>query len=115
MSFDIRALEEASKQVEEQRGKIQDLLEKRGHVFFQQKECEIVLEEFEFLNETDVVMKQCGPALVVRDLAMAKDEVETNLSAVKEQMKLIEKSIEEEQKKMNAAQQKLDKLQSMVK
>jgi chaperonin cofactor prefoldin len=111
MSLNIRDLEEAGKSMEEARGKLQDLVERRGQVIFQQRECETVLEEFEFLNETDVVMKQVGPALIRQPLAEAKENVRQRLDFIKRQFKDIEAAIEDAQKVLAAAEQRLQQMQ----
>ena len=115
MSLNLKALEEAGKQVEEERVKFQELLERRGQIFFQQRECEMVLEEFEFLNETDVVMKKNGPVLAKQDLTEAKAEIQNTLSVVKEQLQKVEKAIEEQQKTVLAAEKKLQRFQAQMK
>lgn len=115
MSFDIRALEEASKAAEEARGKVQELMEKRGNIFFQEKECEMVLEEFEFLNESDVVMKQIGPTLVRQELSEAKAKVEDLSKFLGTQRGELDKAVDEQQKAQLAAEKKLQELQASVK
>ena len=115
MTLDLRALEEAGKQLEEERIKYQDLLERRGQIFFEQKECEIVLEEFEFLNETDVVMKKNGPILAKQDLGEAKTEVQNTLSIIKEQLQKVEKALDDQEKAVQAAEKKLQAFQAQVK
>jgi prefoldin beta subunit len=111
MSLNIRDLEEAGKAIEEARSKLQDLVERRGQVVFQQRECETVLEEFEFLNETDVVMKQVGPVLLRQPLAEAKENVKQRLEFIKRQFKDVETNIEDAQKTLAAAEQRLQQMQ----
>lgn len=115
MALDLRVLEETAKQVEMARVEYQELLEKRGQIFFQQRECEMVLEEFEFLNETDVVMKKNGPILVKQDLEDAKSEIQNTVSIIKTQLQNCEKELEEKQKTLLQAETKLQELQSKVK
>jgi len=115
MTLNLRELEEAGRQAEQERSKLQDLLEKRGHVFFQQRECEIVLEEFEFLNETDVVMKQTGPTLVRQELSEAKDKAKEMTEFLGEQLRNLETAIEAHQKVQVAADRKLQQMQAQVK
>jgi prefoldin beta subunit len=111
MSLNIRDLEEAGKSIDESRGKLQELVERRGQVIFQQRECETVLEEFEFLNETDVVMKQVGPALIKQQLSEAKENVKQRLDFIKRQFKDIETAIEDAQKTLATAEQRLQQMQ----
>jgi prefoldin beta subunit len=108
---DIRALEEAGKDLEEARGKLQELGEKQTQVYFQQKECEIVLEGFDFLDEGDVVMKQIGPALVRQELSEAKRNVQGRLEFITNQLKSMEASIEQAQKAVVACEQKFQQFQ----
>ncbi|KAH0790317.1 Prefoldin subunit 6 [Histomonas meleagridis] len=114
MPLDLRALEEAGKSVEEAKANLQTLLEQCTQLFVQQKENEIVLEEFEFLNETDVVMKQVGPTLITQELSEAKQNVQQRLEYIKGQIKTIETKIEEGQKRLQECQQKLNQMQSSI-
>ena len=114
MSLNIRQLEESGKNVEEAKGNLQTLYEQLTQLFLQQKENEIVLEEFEFLNETDVVMKQVGPTLVTQELSEAKQNVQSRIDYINNQIKTVEAKVEEAQKALKAAQQKLQEMQSSV-
>jgi prefoldin beta subunit len=106
----LRALEDASRAIEEWRGKLQDLYDKQAQVVTQHVECELVLEEFEFLNETDVVLKQVGPTLIKQDLAEAKANVTDRVAFIKRQLAEIDASITETQKKVSEAEQTLQQI-----
>jgi prefoldin beta subunit len=107
----LRELEDTGRSIEEWRGKLQDLVEKRTQVFFQQRECEIVLEEFEFLNETDVVMKQVGPTLIKQDLAEAKSNVTHRVDFITRQLSELESSLTDAQKKLSDLEQRFQQMQ----
>jgi prefoldin beta subunit len=109
--MNLRELEEAGHGLEEWRRKLQDLVEKKVQIYVQQRECEIVLEEFEFLNETDVVMKQVGPTLIKQDLAEAKTNVAQRIDFIKRQLGEVEVSLAEAQKKVAELEQKLQQMQ----
>lgn len=115
MSIDIRELQEAQKKVEDGRNKIQNLLEQRGQAFFQQKECEIVLEEFEFLNESDKVMKKVGPVLVPETLDKAKTTIQSRLEMIGNSLKQVDELLVEKEKELRESEQTLLKLQNSLK
>ena len=115
MSLDIGKIEEAAKNVEQERQKLQDLMEKRTQIYVQQRECEMVLEEFEFLNETDVVMKRNGPILVKQDFEDAKSEIQNTVSIIKEQLQNCDKALEQQQKALVQAEKKLQEFQPKAK
>jgi prefoldin beta subunit len=106
MTVSLRAFEEAKAEVQETRVKLHDLSEKRAQVFIQKKECELVLSEFDFLDDSDVVMKQVGPALVRQTLSEAKENVGNRLEFIEEQIKSLEAQIEETEKAAVASEQK---------
>ena len=91
----IREIEEASRAIEELRSKIQTLGEQRGQAFFQLRECQIVLDEFGKLDDTDVIMKQNGPTLVKQDLEEATNNIKGRIQFIENQVKSIEKTIEQ--------------------
>ncbi|OHT13564.1 putative prefoldin subunit 6 [Tritrichomonas foetus] len=115
MTLDIRALEEAGKAVEESHKTLQSLLEQRTQIFIGQRENEIVLDEFEFLSDTDVVMKQVGPTLVREELDAAKQNVKQRLDYMANQLKSLDSKIEATQKIVAAAETKLAQMQARIK
>jgi prefoldin beta subunit len=115
MALDIQALESQAKAAEEARARLQDLVDQRGQVFIQQKECEFVLEAFEFMDETDVVFKQVGPALVKQELASSKENVAGRLEHIKQTLGRLEAAIQEQQKTLSAAEERLQGMQSSIK
>jgi prefoldin beta subunit len=109
--MNLRELEETGHAVDEWRRKLQDLIEKKVQIYVQQRECEIVLEEFEFLNETDVVLKQVGPTLIKQDLAEAKANVTQRIDFIKRQLTEVEGSLGEAQKKVAELEQRIQQMQ----
>jgi prefoldin beta subunit len=115
MAVSIEALEKAAKTCEDARGKLQDLIDQRGQVFIQQKECELVLDAFEFMNETDVIYKQVGPVLIKQELSESRDNVQSRLEHIKQTLTSVETSIQEGQKGLTTAEERLQNLQASVK
>jgi prefoldin beta subunit len=115
MTFSLPELERAAKAVEEARAKLQELIERRVQVSLQQKECETVLDSFEFMNETDVVYKQVGPALVKQELASAKENVTQRIQHIKETLATLETTTQEAQRSLAAAEEHLQQVQPPVK
>lgn len=107
MSIDIAKIEKAGRDIEAARINIQNLGEKRGQLFFQLKECEIVLEELKALDDTDKVFKMTGPTLVAEDLTDAKTNVQRRIDMISTQVKEVEKSIEAAQKELTAKEESL--------
>jgi prefoldin beta subunit len=115
MALSIEALERAAKSAEESRAKLQDLVDRRGQVFIQQKECEFVLEAFEFMDETDVVFKQVGPALVKQELGSSMENVTGRLEHIKQSLTDLGQAIQDAQKELTAAEERLQSMQASVK
>lgn len=116
MTLDIRALEEAGKAVEEAHKSLQTLLEQRTTLVIGQRENEIVLEEFGYLNPTeDVVMKQVGPTLIKEEIDAAKQNVQHRLEFMANELKTLDAKIEATQKICTAAETKLAQMQSSLK
>lgn len=108
----IREIEEASKQIEMLRTKLQSLNEQRGQAFFQQRECLLVQEELKELDDTDVIMKLSGPTLIKSDLPSAKDNVNQRLQFIEGQIKNIDKQIEDTNLELTKAEDVLRKVSS---
>ena len=114
MTLDIRALEEAGKAVEESHKTLQSLLEQRTQIYVNQRECEIVLDEFEFLGDDDVVMKQVGPSLIREELDQAKQNVKQRIEFMTNQLKDLDAKIQATQKIVQAAETKLAQMNTRL-
>ena len=89
----INDINETSRAMQELSTKLQTLSEQKAQAIIQQRECELVLEEFKYLDETDVIMKQSGPTLMNQDINEAKENIEGRIKFIENQIKQIEQSI----------------------
>jgi chaperonin cofactor prefoldin len=71
----------------------------------------LVLEEFDFLNGTDVVLKQGGPTLIKEDLSEAKTNVIDRVAFIQRQLTEVESSIVEAQQRVADAETQLQLVQ----
>lgn len=116
MTLDIHQIEEAGKAVEEAHQTLQSLMEQRTQIYLRQRENEIVLEELGFLNaDEDKVLKQVGPALIEEDLQAAKDNIQHRLEFMEGNLKTLDEKILATQKISDAAEKKLQQMQSSLK
>lgn len=108
--INIRDIEEASKKIEMLRTKLQTLNEQRGQAFFQLRECTLVQEELKELDDTDVIMKLSGPTLIQADLISATENVKQRLQFIENQIKSIDKQIDDTNAELATAEDVLRKV-----
>ena len=106
----IRDIEETSHAIEELRVKIQSQSEQRAQAFFQLRECQIVLDEFKYLDDTDVIMKQSGPTLMKQDINDARENIQGRIKFIENQLKTIDASIEQSTKQLTEKEDILRKV-----
>ena len=90
----INEINETSRAIQDLNLKLQTLAEQQAQATIQLRECKLVLDEFQYLDDTDVIMKQSGPTLMKQDLKEAKENIEGRIKFIENQIKSLEQSIE---------------------
>ena len=112
MALSKKELESLYFEADSKRQRLQTLGEQLGQLTFQRQECELVLDEFEFLGDTDVVYKQVGPSLIKQDLESSRQTVKDRIMLIETQMNTLNGTIEETRQAIQAIETRLQSVQA---
>ena len=107
--ININDIKETSDAIQQLSLKIQTLSEQKAQAIIQQRECNIVLEEFKYLDDTDIIMKQSGPTLMQQNITEAKENIEGRIKFIENQIKQIEQSIDQTSEELKKKEEFLSK------
>eukprot|EP01104_Vermistella_antarctica_P005476 TRINITY_DN16004_c0_g1_i1.p1 TRINITY_DN16004_c0_g1~~TRINITY_DN16004_c0_g1_i1.p1 ORF type:complete len:121 (-),score=22.12 TRINITY_DN16004_c0_g1_i1:45-407(-) len=91
---------------------LQTLAQSRGQYLTQLHENEEVNKELGFLGDTEEVFKLMGPVLVKQDLGEAKANVKTRIEYIQAELKKLENTSKDLDKKLDAQREKVMAIQA---
>ena len=104
-------MEVEAKRHQEIQNEIQDLTQSRQKQLSQLNENTMVKQEMDLINGEAVVYKKIGPTLVKQDLSSAKDLLSKRMEFVERSIKSLDKKVEAKQEEMSKIENRVQKLQ----
>lgn len=93
---------------------LNELLVSRSKLETQFQENNIVMEEFDYLNEDSKIYKLTGPILMPQDYNEAKMNVKKRIEFIQNEIQRIEGKIQEEEKNMTSTRENLLTIRSKL-